>query len=460
MLTILNDDCIDKILEWLSLDDLFSCSRTCKRLQALCENHFRRKFSNEVKIEIVNGKLVCKRYVKYFNNFVKNLTISMESSYCNNAEPSNLALINFVKTKCDQNLNKITIAGDWSLVPFCEQIENYLRNVEIVQFMTRTRSGHDEETFLKYCPSITKLTLYDMAHGENVNSILQQTYHQLKHFHCMYVKPMNMNPETMKMFFQRNDKIQCVVWKFLDHKCDERQDEAKLQCIATVVDYALYLEHLFLVIDPAMADWFGPIFSYLEVLCDRENFKSLEMEFDSEEAAKKVLGSHANQLASFKKFTKIRLSGVPIHKVIKELGSLVHLEMIVWFYPDHFYEDFDSCLWMKNHVAEGFALPQIKELQIEGKIHELILLHFVTQFVSQCPNLKRIWWPQCNSFNLMSRITELCRARETLKDACELTIFSDYETNLDHKLVKFKFVEFETGFEQSMFSKCCMPSAQ
>lgn len=100
-----NDDCIYKILEWLPLNDVCFCSQACKRLQALCENHFRRKYPNlanqEFRVNVLrNANLYVyswANYVKYFRNFIKNIII-YPWSLDENKELALCRVANFIKT--------------------------------------------------------------------------------------------------------------------------------------------------------------------------------------------------------------------------------------------------------------------------------------------------------------------------------------------------------------------------
>lgn len=230
----LNDDCISEVLEWLSLTKLRMFSQTCKRIQGLCEGYFRRNFpevASEAKIEVIdNVNLVYDDNVRYL----------------------------------------------------------HLQNVEIVNLMSRTISYQqgDEVTFLSYCPNIKKLTLFDMVCVETVNAIFQETYHQLEHFHSMVINPMKLNTENLKMFFQHNNKIQCLVWKFVipTYRNDDVAVSRVVDCVQLVVEKATNLQHFFLLINSQLTKRFGYIMSYFTALCDRDNFKSLEIEFDDTEA--------------------------------------------------------------------------------------------------------------------------------------------------------------------------------
>lgn len=305
-------------MEWLSIDDLCSCSRTCKRLQELCENHFRRKYPNEATKELKIGfKLKSDRklhispfhsYVKCFHNFNQNVKIYVwivDKEKLRDKRLECSLVENFVKTKCDENLKKICISNDFKLVPFCKEIENFLRNVEVVRFIDRSEKGQDEATFLKYCPNVTKLILSSYLHVENVDAILQQKYHQLTHFGFLGGFVESLNADKLESFFQMNERIQCVELKFRFYlnRCHIRD---VLKCIHTL-DYVSNLEHLHLSIDEPLTKGFGDICCYLNVLCNRDNFKSLEIELFGEEGAD-ALKLHAKQLANVKKLTKLHLT--------------------------------------------------------------------------------------------------------------------------------------------------------
>lgn len=88
----------------MSLRDLCHFSRTSKRFQALCENHFHRKYRKEttkaVKIRISADHikvLVKPYYVKYFYNFIKSLKISA-SDFKQDKDMKSSFMANFVKT--------------------------------------------------------------------------------------------------------------------------------------------------------------------------------------------------------------------------------------------------------------------------------------------------------------------------------------------------------------------------
>lgn len=203
-------------------------------------------------------------------------------------------VIEFFKTKCDEKLQK----GYIDLVPLFKEIDNFLCNVEVVQFIDddgNGKKGQDMVAFLKFCPNMTKLVLRDCIHEENVHAVLQQKYRHLTHFSYINGSVLNLPPEQLKIFYETNPTDQCLTWKWQEINCDESDVDLHLinnrsvQCIQSMTAYATNLEHLFLKVSGTLTKCFDDICSQLDALCERVNFKSLGIRFDYEDAAYKDL---------------------------------------------------------------------------------------------------------------------------------------------------------------------------
>lgn len=214
----------------------------------------------------------------------------------------------------------------------------------------------------------------------------------------------DLKAETLKTFFKTNDQIQYVVLQFsLYHNPNKHRIS---ECIKTT-SFAANLHYLFVSIDKELADCFNDICNHLNMLCGRENFKSLSIKFAGAKSAK-CLKSHARQLATW-----------------KQLEEEVQIE------DDR---------------------KQLEGAQIEDDFSTYAML-----LVRSWKNLKRIRCDNRNPYHTTSffvrhstfNITELNRAREKLRNACELTIFTNCignVTNLNHKLVKLKLVKFQSPY--------------
>ncbi|XP_037048273.1 uncharacterized protein LOC119082784 [Bradysia coprophila] len=226
LLATLNDDCIFTILERLPLDAIYSYSRTCKRIQRLCRDDFQRRFRNEINktVQIEHssrGTIHYKeKYVIYFNNLVKKLRIHGGV----HIKPERVAC--FVKTKCDPSLNEITIDNDGIVLDsFCKEISSFLQSVETVNLFQRVM--RKVQTFLKYCPNLTTLSLC-LLKDETIDEIFGQKYPKLTHLHFEYLSSSLINPKNWKTFLQRNSQIQCIELSERStdsQSADDRKDE-------------------------------------------------------------------------------------------------------------------------------------------------------------------------------------------------------------------------------------------
>lgn len=458
LLTI-NDDCIYKILDFLTLDDLCSFSQTCQKLHVLCADHFRRKYPNEakkeVRMEIEDNEInyYAQNYcLKYFDNFIKNVKIYADSK-CRFDKSNEWAarVTTFFLAKCDTKLYRICIKGHVELVPWCKEIENFLCNVEVVEFIDESKRGQDMVTLLQFCPNVKKLILNECIHMENVDAVLGRKYEQLTHFSYIKGSVLNLNPEQLKIFHETNHQLQCVTLKFTNVDNDINLITSRtVKCIETMTTNATYLEHLFLNIGGQIAQCFDDVCSQLNVLCERDHFKSLVIRFDYEGGAN-ALKLYSSHMANWKQLTKIYLMRIRLIDVIPALRSLVHLKMIVltedgWFcVPDtndmpNFNEIIDTVVGTQH-----FSLPQVEEVLIDHMKNGIAILNLVMLFTRHWMNLKRVLVPS-NNFIVQFDIGELIRARKKLANACDVTIFTNCDgnpTNLDHKLMKLKNVQFE-----------------
>lgn len=477
MLTI-NDDCIYKILDFITLNDLCSLSQTCQKLYVLCADHFRRKYPNEakkevrMKIEDNETTYYAQNYcLKYFNNFIKNVKIYADSK-CRFDQNNEWAerVVTFFEAKCDKKLYRICIKGHVELVPWCAQIENFLCNVEVVEFIDESERGQDMVTLLQFCPNVKKLILKKCIHVESVDAVLGQKYEQLTHFSYINGSGMNLNPEQLKIFHETNHQLQCVGLKFADDDNDLNLITSRIvQCIQTMTAHATYLEQLFLKIGGQIAKCFDDVCSQLNVLCERDHFKSLVIRFEYEGGAN-ALKLYSNKMGNWTQLTKIYLMRIRLIDVIPALRSLVHLKIIVltedgWFcVPDtnampNFDEIIDTVVGTQH-----FSLPQVEEVLIDHMKNRIAILNLVMLFTRHWVNLKRVLVPNNNTI-LHFDIGELIRAREKLANACDMTIFTNYDdntTNLDHKLIKLKYVQFKCNVldDANLFQRWFMASEQ
>lgn len=113
-------------------------------------------------------------------------------------------------------------------------------------------------------------------------------------------------------------------------------------------------------------------------------------------------------------------------------------------------------------AAQNFSIPQVEEILIDYMKNERAVLNLLMLFARHFVNLKRVIVPNpYHHSGVKFDVSELNRAREKLENACELTIFSDYDgnpTSLNLKLIKSKFVQFTYGDDLNPFQKWFMPT--
>lgn len=88
----INDNCIEEILEWLSLSDLVSLSTTCRRMKDVVSKYFSRKYptkrmtvkmdsDSRGRIEYWPRELYVQRFHEYFQNIAIRGTSLLNNNY-------------------------------------------------------------------------------------------------------------------------------------------------------------------------------------------------------------------------------------------------------------------------------------------------------------------------------------------------------------------------------------------
>lgn len=378
-------------------------------------------------------------YVKYFQNFIRNAHIILWNHY---DDSSNLE--DFFKAKCSKDLARICFEGDIPLKPFFKKLKPFLRNVEVVDFRDRRDYSSDEAKFLKYCPNLTKLILGDGISRPNSKAIMAQKYRKLTDFYYMDSFVEDLDTDKVRAFFETNPTINTVAWKF---RYDDRSLYVRyaVVCLKTV-DYVPNLAHLSLQICRFLADSFDEISTYLGLLCERENFHCLEIEFIGKKGAN-ALKTHANKMAEWKQFTKMLLYSMNFTKLIPAIRSLIYLRNIVlcdvtttlnWTWCND--NDLIALVDRKKNLYLPF-IEEVKLIDMDQEVAEVFIMLFTRHWIK----LNKILLPKSSFGEVELDVSLLNRERRKLKDACEVTIFTDHAdnpTNLKHDLIKLKRAEF------------------
>lgn len=275
-------------------------SRTNKHFRGLCEDYFHRRYKREATEKVIVefdyfGKLRYQQYVKYFKNFIENIQINGWVYHPN--QP--IFLVSFMRSKCSENLHTICIVGDIDLKCFRDEtVKSCLCNVRVVEFNDRLEDTQDEATFLKCCPKLTKLILRFNIHVKKIEAVLNENYSELTHFDCVRCDMLNA-----EKFFEVNNKIKLVSWQPLFRYGGNASKDEHLKCILSLKN-ALNLKSLFLSVKDFLLEKMEDICEFLNILCDRDNFASLELQLFSDRGLLE-LSVRARQVGTWKQLTKM-----------------------------------------------------------------------------------------------------------------------------------------------------------
>lgn len=211
-----NVDCWEKILELVSIKDIFAMSKTCKRMRQICGYYLN---------EFLPGACCIGRdgyptgFGDHFTQFIKRVTID-QSMFNENGGP----ILN-AKTYC--SLKTIQIYVNMltdSLIDSIKDVLEMVENIEIRLYLGRDtpdRNFNDEiyEKFLKFCPKLKRLSILEQRDAsswrwerpyENWKStselFFQQIFPSLEYFEYMD-EPTNHELNEINTFLKRNPNV-------------------------------------------------------------------------------------------------------------------------------------------------------------------------------------------------------------------------------------------------------------
>lgn len=199
----LNDNCLEEIMEWLSLTDLVSLSTTCKRMQDVSSRYFGRKYPTKrmtVKMDACQRIEFWPRemYVQRFREYFQNIAIR-------GRQP---AVFRHVGSICNKWPKKLRILEATALTEMHGKcLEELLRNVEIIEFEECSFAADFYDCFLKYCHNLKQLVLKSFAectHNGVKNRWLMKKYPKLQHLNWSFEEPP---PDELTAFFYRNPNV-------------------------------------------------------------------------------------------------------------------------------------------------------------------------------------------------------------------------------------------------------------
>lgn len=304
----MNNDCIDKIFEWLELDDICSISDTCKRLKVLSSDYFQRKHKKKLlpgmSIIALNGKIEVlpnERCVRSFSRCFDNVIV--KDDFRSNLNIEKLSL--FIRENCNENLSSLQFQSMFLNHSIGESIKSVLMNVETLSFSACELEGTYHK-ILKHCKNLTYLTVVD-TYGNKIDQLLLKTYPKLEHFNCRYYGRVLMTT-NLKIFLQHHLNLKRLTWCFHARIRETTFSDKTLECIEMIVENGKNIEELFLSFDGTYN--LASICDKLKVLCERQHFKRLELDFRFTTLGYNVgemMIEHGDQLTMLKKLEGLHL---------------------------------------------------------------------------------------------------------------------------------------------------------
>lgn len=207
----MNNDCIDEIFRWLSLDDLSSISVTCMQIQRMAGEWFQRKFpENQIGIRLLNTGIEQENSEKYQENLIKFIQNVKVAGHIRGTAPKNL--FKYLKVNCCENLRDLEfywINFDKN-VQYDNLIENQLENVERIAFISC--SIHDlYGVFLRHCHNLKHLMVNDAFAPLQEHFDVTWMKRSLPHLECLtYYIDHELFRDNLECFLRINPQIKSL----------------------------------------------------------------------------------------------------------------------------------------------------------------------------------------------------------------------------------------------------------
>lgn len=352
-LTSLNDDCIFRILNQISLDDLCAVSETCKKLKRLAEIQFVKKYprlaSQSFGIDVDCGTIGFsspQNYFRCFSRQMQGVSINVPSSYMN------AKLLQFVKENCSKDLkNAFFYDINWP-DEFRNGIEEYLQNVETLQFYICDERKQFVDTFLRF---------FGIDRRQSRPFV---KYPKLKHlkWHCD-------NLSLLKTFFKENPTIKRFTCRINQYNVDWHKQMLKIVSRAAI-------EELFVEV------WVKTDFSLmqreLKMLNQNEHLNRFEIQINADHLVNPI------ELAAVRSFTGFHMDNRKVYfdldQHIPAFKMFVNLTVL------------DMRYFESENVAVCFAqnLPNLVEFYYDRHPDQSKVAKIVTPFVRWSKKLVKI----------------------------------------------------------------------
>lgn len=393
--TPLIDDCIYEIFAWLPLADLCSISETSKRLQALADDHFKRKHLENVPkmVNIYDSfTLPNQRHVQSFIHFSKAITVigntASKSEYLRR-DFHNLKSIGFRYCHFDELFQK-------NMINIFKKVENI--EIDVCTGSVDFLEHCDRLKFLKMTSKIrNKIHLYELPALESFE---------------ITVNKKRKNAEFINAFFNHHPNIK----RFACHFNIMAAPEYDLTYFGMVFGSNLNCEELFYDF-PSPFD-FDLIRGQLEKLDQSDSLKRMAIMLKANFSEYNL-----NTLSTLRSMTELHFCGQ-----YRGLENTFEHVKCVYITEAGLFEQF------ADNLLRNF--PNMEELYLGDLLGSCY--HCFSKIVRLLPKLRKILVLGHCMLRSETDFNQMNVERQELNGACKLVIYLDANTTCSHLMEAIK----------------------
>lgn len=205
-LSILNLDseCYSKIFDWLSLEEVYTFSRTCSHLQRIVSEYYQQNYHSSQIIGLDDGILVEGIHGKIddFTRFIQSITIYGNLNGIGYGDELNK--LQYLLSNCGESLKKLKLINVSLNEEKILSIARVLSKIETLEMNENLIFSFHWEYFFKYCKNLQSLSVVLNKNCEHLWLLHQ--YPKLKHLKLTTDK-YGFSIDELRSFFDQNSTI-------------------------------------------------------------------------------------------------------------------------------------------------------------------------------------------------------------------------------------------------------------
>lgn len=374
----LNDDCLQSILEEMSVQDLCSVSQTCKHLQMLAKSVFVRCYKekqmtiekiseNDESIDLVYQPKD-EEYIKCFGKYIQNITLGKSlqikkqlSTLCKLYKSEMMPPIKVLKIDCwGRGLRTNTFET--------KRCKEFVEHVETLTIVSTKVNGNLNDCVLKHMPQLKRLTLWKELNEPDLDDEddwMSRQYPNLEYFAWHLDRSLPI--ERINTFFAFNPNINHFS---LTAKTQSTLNQLQNEAIRVDVLYFTF----------ASNSNMAACFRDLQTLCAENLCRRLHLRFP--DTVRRMLDRHLNELI----FLSPYIEGLYFEKIdiSDELAHIIivcdRLKVLQLNIASNF-----ELLSRSNSLEEMFAYWGVNTANFQSYYDALF------RYAVYTPNLKKIY---------------------------------------------------------------------